>query len=134
MGSFSRIVDTLHPFTLLGQGTVDHTHNLFLQIGVDLGLPGLISWFAILLITFTFSWQSYTKGKHSRNKILLGLGIGFFCSQVALCSHGFLDAVTWGMVRQAPMIWGIWGLSIAAGLLNIFNNQIFKKNNSLSEV
>jgi putative inorganic carbon (HCO3(-)) transporter len=134
MGSFSIIIDTLHPFTLLGQGTVDHAHNLFLQIGVDLGLPGLISWFAILLITFTFSWQSYSKGKHSENKILLGLGMGFFCSQVALCSHGFLDAVTWGMVRQAPVIWGIWGLSIAAGLLNIFNNQNFKKNNSLAEV
>jgi putative inorganic carbon (HCO3(-)) transporter len=37
------------------------------------------------------------------------------CSQLALGVHGLFDAVTWGMVRPAPLIWAIWGLALAAG-------------------
>jgi len=117
MGSFLSVADTLYPFARLGHGTVDHAHNLFFQIGVDLGIPGLIGWLAILLIIFSISWKLYKKGKNETNKVLMGLGIGCFCSQVALCTHGILDAVTWGMVRPAPIVWGIWGLAIAIGML-----------------
>jgi putative inorganic carbon (HCO3(-)) transporter len=35
-------------------------------------------------------------------------------SQLALAVHGITDAVTWGMVRPAPLIWALWGLAIAA--------------------
>ena len=123
MGSFLQVADTLYPFARLGHGTVDHAHNLFFQIGVDLGIAGLIGWLAILLVIFTVSWQLYKKGKHSTNKLIMGLGIGFFCSQVALFTHGILDAVTWGMVRPAPIIWGIWGLSVGSGLLYLIDYQ-----------
>ena len=87
MGSFLQVADTLYPFSSLGHGTVDHAHNLFFQIGVDLGIPGLIGWLAILFVIFTISWQLYKRGKHSTNKLIMGLGIGFFCSQVALFTH-----------------------------------------------
>lgn len=123
MGSFLTVADTIYPFTRLGHRTVFHAHNLFFQVGVDLGIPGLISWLAILLITLAVSWQSYVKGKHSGNKILMGLGIGLFCSQIALCSHGILDAVTWGMVRPAPIVWAIWGLSVGSYPLYLLDYQ-----------
>ena len=123
MGSYMTVADTLYPFTRLGHGTVDHAHNLFFQLGVDLGIPGLIGWLATLMIIFIISWQLYRKGKHSTNNVLMGLGIGCFCSQVALCTHGILDAVTWGMVRPAPIIWCIWGLSVGSGLLYLLDYQ-----------
>jgi putative inorganic carbon (HCO3(-)) transporter len=125
MGSFLTVADTLYTFSGMGFGTVKHAHNLLFQIGIDLGIPGLIAWLAILFIIFSVSWQLYKRGKYSTNKILLGLGIGFFCSQIALCTHGLLDAVTWGMVRSAPIVWGIWGMSIASSTL------IFASNTSL---
>jgi putative inorganic carbon (HCO3(-)) transporter len=37
------------------------------------------------------------------------------CSQVALVVHGLTDAVTWGMVRPAPLVWALWGLAMASG-------------------
>jgi putative inorganic carbon (HCO3(-)) transporter len=129
MGSFMEIADTLYPFVFLRHGEVEHAHNLFLQVGVDVGIPGLIAWLAIILVLFTVPWQLYKRGKYSTNKILIGLGIGFFCSQVALCTHGILDAVTWGMVRPAPIVWAIWGMAIASNLL-VFRNNSSIQNNS----
>jgi putative inorganic carbon (HCO3(-)) transporter len=43
-----------------------------------------------------------------------GLGAGLLGSETALVIHGLTDAVTWGMVRPAPLVWGIWGTAIAA--------------------
>ncbi len=50
MGTFTQVADRLYPFFLYAPGTVEHAHNLFLQVGVDLGLPGLIAWLAIFMI------------------------------------------------------------------------------------
>jgi putative inorganic carbon (HCO3(-)) transporter len=49
MGSFGEVADLLYPFFLYTQGSIPHAHNLFLQIAVDLGIPGLIAWLATLL-------------------------------------------------------------------------------------
>ena len=41
MGSFTQIADALYPFSIASPGTIFHAHNLFLQVGVDLGIPGI---------------------------------------------------------------------------------------------
>jgi len=33
---------------------------------------------------------------------------------VGLVVNGILDAVTWGMVRPAPLVWLMWGAAMAA--------------------
>jgi hypothetical protein len=48
---------------------------------------------------------------------MAGLGAGLLASQAALLLHGSLDAVTWGMVRSAPLVWLAWGVAAAAGNL-----------------
>ena len=133
MGSFMMVADTLYPFTRLGYGTVHHAHNMFMQVAVDLGIPGFISWFAILIIVCALAWQLYRKGRISQNRILSGFGAGFFCSQIAFFAHGILDSVTWGMVRPAPIIWGIWGLSMGGSLLYLIDYQNIRNKNSLEE-
>jgi putative inorganic carbon (HCO3(-)) transporter len=134
MGSFLAVADTLYPFTILGPGTVEHAHNLFFQIGIDLGLPGLIGWLAIVVVVTSASWQLYKKGKHSNDQFNRALGISFFCCQIALCTHGILDAVTWGMVRPAPIVWAIWGLAIASGLRYLMDEQSTQNSNLFAEV
>jgi putative inorganic carbon (HCO3(-)) transporter len=109
MGAFQEVVDLLYPLYLELPGSVDHAHNLFLQVVVDLGIPGLIAWISILLVIIGLSWQIYRAGKKQGNGWMAGLGAGFFCSQLALATHGITDAVTWGMVRPAPLVWVIWG-------------------------
>ena len=114
MGTFGRAADTLYPFFMYAPGTIDHAHNLFLQVGVDLGIPGLIAWCVILALVCLASWQLYRLGRLRMNALAAGLGAGLICSQVALIIHGLTDAVTWGMVKPAPLVWVVWALAMAA--------------------
>jgi O-antigen ligase len=114
MGLFGDVTDSLYPLFLNAPGTVPHAHNLFLQIAVDMGIPGLITWLSILFVVIAISWQLYRFGKRRQDHWVMGLGAGLLCSQAALIVHGMLDAVTWGGVRPAPIVWAIWGLACAA--------------------
>ncbi len=113
MGAFPELTSTMYPVFVI-PGKVDHAHNLFLQVAVDLGIPGLIAWLSILLLVCVAAWQVYRHGVMQHNGWLAGAGAGLLASQVALVVHGLTDAVTWGMVRPAPLVWGIWGLTLAA--------------------
>jgi len=114
MGSYMDVVDLLYPFFLAAPGKIVHAHNLFLQIAVDLGIPGFIAWFSIFLGICWSSWQLYKFGKNTQNSWGAALGAGFLGCQLALAIHGIMDAVTWGMIRPAPLVWAIWGTAIAA--------------------
>ncbi len=114
MGLYGDITDSLYPFVVTAPGSAPHAHNLFLQIAVDLGIPALIAWLAIFFLMGYISYQIYQWGQTHQDDWMAGLGCGLFCSQVALAVHGLFDAVTWGMVRPAPLVWGLWGLTAAA--------------------
>jgi len=114
MGSFTPVADLLYPFYNAAAHSLSHAHNLFLQIAVDLGLPGLIAWLAIFITMVALSWRLVRLGKTSGDGWLAGLGAGLLCSQVALAVHGMFDAVTWGMVRPAPIVWALWGMIAAS--------------------
>jgi putative inorganic carbon (HCO3(-)) transporter len=123
MGSFTKVADTLYPFSS-SPGRIPHAHNLFLQVAVDLGIPGLIAWLAILLTVIFVSWKVYYSGKTSHNGLITGIGAALLCSQIALITHGLTDSVTWGMVRPAPLVWVIWGVAIASFNLVKGNRQV----------
>jgi putative inorganic carbon (HCO3(-)) transporter len=118
LGLFGDVADTLYPFFLNAPGSVPHAHNLFLQIAVDVGIPGLIAWLSILFIMLTLSWQLHRFGRLRGDNWTAGLGAGLLCSQLALIVHGLLDAVTWGTVRPTPILWAVWGLICAAWIYN----------------
>jgi putative inorganic carbon (HCO3(-)) transporter len=110
MGSFSRVVEVLYPFALIEAGKFSHAHNLYFQIATDLGLPGLVAWLSVWISLSAASLSLYIHGRAVKNPRLAALGAGFLGSQLGLAVHGILDVVTWGMVRPAPIVWGIWGI------------------------
>lgn len=114
MGLYKDIESVLYPFFLTASGSVPHAHNLFLQVAVDMGIPGLVAWLAISILVLVIAWQIFSRGRFLNQKWIMGIGSGLFCSQIALMIHGLTDAVTWGMVRPAPIVWALWGLSMAA--------------------
>jgi putative inorganic carbon (HCO3(-)) transporter len=123
MGTFKQVANTLYPFFLAGpDADIPHAHNLFLQVAVDLGLPGLVAWLAVFLLACLAAWQAYRwgwmspVGEGERNPIMAGLGAGLLASQAALAIHGLTDAVMWG-TRPAVIVWVLWGLAIAASNL-----------------
>lgn len=110
MGLHEKLVEVMYPYFLNPYPHV-HAHNLFLQIAVDLGIPGLIAWLGILVCVLHACWQAY----RSSDPMLKALGAGLLASNVAMCVHGLTDAVVWGVVRTAPLVWGLWGVALAAG-------------------
>lgn len=116
MGAFQPLADRLYPFLLFGPGKVFHAHNLFMQVAVDLGIPGLLAWLWVLGVAIFSAGKVYHAGRASNNTLITALGAGLLCSQIALIVHGLTDAVTWGMVRSAPLVWAIWGTALAAAL------------------
>jgi putative inorganic carbon (HCO3(-)) transporter len=124
MGSYMDVADQLYPFFLAPPGKIDHAHNLFLQIAVDLGIPGLIAWLSIFLGICLSAWQLYKFGKDKHDIWAAGLGAGFLGSQLALFLHGFFDAVTWGMIRPAPLVWGLWGATLSAWFVLVDQQQL----------
>jgi putative inorganic carbon (HCO3(-)) transporter len=125
MGLFKEVIGYLMPLVAVEGTEIVHAHNLFLQIAVDLGLPGLVAWISILLVVFTISWKLYKSGLANSEGWVLGLGVGLLGSSVALVVHGTLDSVVWGL-RSSPIVWAIWGVTIAAG-------RVYLKINDLAE-
>jgi len=116
MGVFQPLADRLYPFLIFEPGKVFHAHNLFLQVAVDLGIPGLLAWVWILAVVIIQVVRTYRAGRSRHDSFIAALGAGLLCSQVALIAHGLTDAVTWGMVRPAPIVWALWGAAIAAAI------------------
>jgi putative inorganic carbon (HCO3(-)) transporter len=112
MGSFQQVTELLYPLIITPAG-IPHAHNLFLQVAVDLGIPGLIAWLGILANVILACITLI----RSREPYLRAAGAGLLASNVALCVHGLTDAVTWGMVRTAPLVWALWGLALGAAML-----------------
>jgi len=117
IGNFGRVADSLYPFFLVHPGSVTHTHNLYLQVLVDLGVPGLAAWLSLLFLVLFMSWKLYRRGKRTADDLLHGIGAGFFCSQLALIVHGLIDSISWTVARPAPIVWAIWGVMVSAYIL-----------------
>jgi len=113
LGLYGEATDRMYPFFLSLPGEIPHAHNLWFQIGVDLGLPGLFAWCVIVVAILILSWRFFKAGRSSGNAWLTAWGAGLLCSQVVMLLHGMVDAVTWGMVRPAPLVWALWGMSAA---------------------
>jgi putative inorganic carbon (HCO3(-)) transporter len=113
MGLYGEAADRLYPFLGIEPGAIPHAHNLFLQIGVDLGLPGLAAWLAAFGIVWWMGWRLYRRGTQAA-AWAAGIGAGTLAVQTALLVHGLFDAVTWGLVKPAPLVWGLWGVTAAA--------------------
>ncbi len=129
LGNFGIVADTLYPFIYHSAGSIPHAHNLYLQIATDIGLPGLISWLAILFTIIIRSWNLYHIGRQKHCMQLIGLGAGFLCCQIALTTHGLIDAVTWGMVRPSPIVWAMWGFTVATSNTYIKPSHLFTQDN-----
>ena len=126
LGAFDRIQPLLYPF-FLTTAQVHHAHNLYLQVAVDLGLPALVSYLAIVFSAFYATWQALDsvlrtaarekvgrespqagKGNPARGALLFG-ALG---SQVAWLVHGLMDDGIWAS-KLSFLPWLVLGLAVA---------------------
>ncbi len=112
MGSFTDVMNMLYPLRPTPV-EIGHAHQIFLQVGVDLGLPGLVAWIACLLTATACAWDLFTRGRQKQTAWMVMIGAGVLASMAALIVHGMTDAVTWG-TRAEVLAWGIWGIGAGA--------------------
>ncbi len=96
-------------YSLSGIEAAPHSHNLFLQIVVEMGIFALIA-FGILLFFYTQCSLSFCKNANSpSNKIIC---LGFFAGITAFLIQGMTDYV-WYNYRIFLLFWMLLGLTLA---------------------
>lgn len=110
LGTFSRVAPVLYPFFLIGPDTkVPHVHNLILQAGVDLGIPGLVAMVGLLTVFSIMALQTF---RWARNTSFEPLSMGLLCGFMVYLVHGLVDHVTFS-TKAGIVIWAILGLTTA---------------------
>lgn len=109
MGTFNDVATRLYPFPVV---PTPGTHNLYLQVAVDLGLMGLIAFLAILLLALFLGRRSLQWARQTNDFFLIPMIIGTMAGIVAFMVHGLVDIVVWG-TRTAFMPWVLIGLITA---------------------
>jgi O-antigen ligase len=86
----------------------DHAHNLFLQVGVELGLIGLGAFAALYAYALYASWHAVRRGI-KRNQAL-----GIFVALVVALFSGLFEVNLWGNTG-ALLLWVLIGMAVVLG-------------------
>lgn len=109
LSAFSRVVQILYPLFHHGPGTdVGHAHNVFLQMAVDVGIPGLIGYVALVGVALALCWCCARRGSTTVRPVALGLAAGL----IAWHLYGLTDAVALG-TKPGVVLWLALGLVAA---------------------
>jgi putative inorganic carbon (HCO3(-)) transporter len=110
IGTFNPVAHVLYPFFLFSPDVeIPHAHNMLLEVAVDLGIPGLVLYVA-LLSGFTFSvWRAY---RAINNRLLRALIVGLACGMLAHQVFGIMDAYMLG-TKLGAVMWVFMGLVAA---------------------
>ncbi len=111
IGTFGRVTPVLYPLFLIGPDTyIVHSHNLYLQAGVDLGVRGLVAFMALLSAIPLCAVRAVRHRIGDERVLAIGLSGGL----VVYLVHGVMDHITFSTEASAVM-WIIGGLIVALG-------------------
>lgn len=117
MGLFNDVASLLYAFHEI---ECPGAHNLYLQVGVDLGIPGLIAYLAASMLTLWMAGAAIRAFTRTGDHALRALAVGALAGMAALMIHGLVDLTMWG-TRAAFFPWLIVGL--IAALFEIATRQ-----------
>jgi putative inorganic carbon (HCO3(-)) transporter len=109
MGLFNQVASLLYAF----QSPRDPgAHNVYLQVGVDLGILGLIAYVAVLILALWMALTAMRAFERKGNGELRAMAVGALSGMIALMVHGLVDVAAWG-TRAAFFPWLLIGLIAA---------------------
>jgi O-antigen ligase len=120
-------------FALMGIENAPHSHSLYLQLLLQVGVLGLVFLGAVVLMAMQKILTHNFNVRADAETRLIALGL--FAGVVAMLVFGIFD-YTWYNFRILFMFWAILGLASAAvniGREDIKFNEIFESNNMDSE-
>lgn len=109
LGAFRKLVPLRYPlFPLHPEADIAHAHNIFLQTALDVGLPGLAAYMALLAAAGSLCWRWSRQG----TGIVRGTALGVAGGLVGLHVYGLTDALALGS-KPALAFWMALGLVAA---------------------
>lgn len=100
------VVDGLYSF---GRSHADHAHNLLIQTGADLGVPGAV---ALLALLAGFAYTAFRVLRSRPDGNLRALLVGICGALAAWLAYGMLDSITLGH-KPAAALWVMLGLTVS---------------------
>jgi putative inorganic carbon (HCO3(-)) transporter len=104
LGVYRHLVQTSYPLFLSAPGfDIAHAHNLFLQVALDVGLPGLIGYLGLVGSALWCCWRVVrSPGREGGPRQWLALGL--MGSLVAFHVYGLTDSVALG-AKPGVALW-----------------------------
>lgn len=142
MNTFREIVHVLYPLFLISPNVdLAHAHNEFLQIALDLGIPGLISFLAVnfcVLWILKEVWKTARQNALNSPRFLFAspemtqmIVLGLFGGHLAHLLFGLTDAIALG-AKPGVLWWMLLGLIVAlhaqVSAANIKTNMMLGEN------
>jgi putative inorganic carbon (hco3(-)) transporter len=125
LGTFRQVVHILYPLSLVGPDTdVAHAHNVLLQVALDLGVPGLIAYLALVGTALWACWRVARSpgcklvlwrpgtGDNAASSQYQWLALGIVGSLVAFHVYGLTDTIALG-AKPGVAFWMLLGLAAA---------------------
>ena len=113
-GAWTQVAALLYPYQLpelrAPQVSIPHAHNLFLQVGVDLGVVGLATYAAFVVLSLWMALSARNRWQAQGRSGLAALAFGVLAGQFILLFHGLFDAVTWG-TKPAILAWVLFAMA-----------------------
>ena len=118
MNTFRTIVNVLYPLQTISADVpikdIGHAHNLFLQVALDLGIPGLIGFIGFYLISFWMLISNIQRlrrpsendhyQKFITKEMFYVISVGLLSGQVAHLVFGMTDAIAFG-AKPGILFW-----------------------------
>ena len=96
-------------YALAGIETAPHSHNLYLQILVEIGIFGFAIFAIAMLLYFSKCFSFIKNSSNNKRKFILG---GLLCGVIAFLTQGLTDYV-WYNYRVYALFWIIIGISVS---------------------
>ncbi|MCP4420057.1 MAG: hypothetical protein GY805_25925, partial [Chloroflexi bacterium] len=104
LGSFRRVIRRLYPLGVTPGYDVAHAHNLYLHTAIDIGLPGLIIYLALLGLAVYLGWFAA-----QRSKPLRPYALGLIAGLIGFHTYGIGDVLALGS-KTGLSFWFLLGL------------------------
>jgi putative inorganic carbon (HCO3(-)) transporter len=120
MNGFRELVPVFYPMILRSpDADIGHAHNHLLQAGLDLGIPGLIAYLSIWLVSAGLLRLAWHNSSARSDRLLI---LGLFGSLMAGWLFGLLDAISLG-AKPGFLWWLLIALTVVVG------ENVAKNNN-----
>lgn len=111
LGMVEPVVKLLYPnFIVYPEANFKHVHNIYLQAGAELGLPGLIAHLSLYLLLLYLLLRRVLD--YRMTGYYQALALGLLGTLITFLAHGFFEVIIYAP-RAAIIVWGLFGLMIA---------------------